>query len=84
MGQPWRSTPSAELMKTKDVRIDTELNEHVWSQGVRNVPFRVRVTLTRKRGEEDEDKKASLYTLVELQRVASYKGLQTEKVAASE
>merc|ERR1711924_388836 len=30
-------------MGTDDVRIDTALNKYVWSKGVRNVPYRVRV-----------------------------------------
>lgn len=54
---------AAALMKTSDVRIDTKLNKQVWSQGVRNVPFRVRVRLARKRN-EDEDAKEKMYTLV--------------------
>merc|ERR1719159_2266981 len=41
-------------MNTKDVRIDTKLNKFVWSCGVRNVPKRVRVRMSRKRN-EDED-----------------------------
>merc|ERR1711997_528868 len=36
-------------MGTNDVRIDTRLNKHIWSQGVRNVPFRIRVRLARLR-----------------------------------
>ncbi len=50
-------------MKTSDVRLDTKLNKQVWSQGVRNVPFRVRVRLARKRN-DDEDAKEKMYTLV--------------------
>ena len=47
-------------MKTKDVRLDTKLNKYLWSKGVRNVPFRVRVRLARKRNEDEEaDEKAS-------------------------
>merc|ERR1712168_1147022 len=41
-------------MGTTDVRIDTRLNKHMWSNEVRNVPYRVRVRLARKRN-EDED-----------------------------
>merc|ERR1712142_306408 len=48
-------------MGTSDVRIDTRLNKHLWSQGVRNVPFRVRVRLARLRN-EDEDSVNKLYT----------------------
>merc|ERR1719164_263151 len=32
-------------MGTKDVRIDTRLNKAIWSQGVRGVPFRMRIHL---------------------------------------
>merc|ERR1711920_845851 len=50
-------------MGTTDVRIDTRLNKRLWSQGVKNVPFRVRVRLARLRN-EDEDSTNKLYTLV--------------------
>jgi large subunit ribosomal protein L31e len=43
-----------KMMGTPDVRIDTRLNKHMWSQGIRHVPHRVRVRLARKRN-EDED-----------------------------
>merc|ERR1712242_101497 len=69
-------------MGTDDVRIDTRLNKHVWSQGVRNVPFRVRVRLARMRN-EDEDSTNKLYTLVSHVNVATFKGLQTENVEAA-
>ena len=69
-----------KAMKTSDVRIDAKLNKHVWSKGVRNVPYRVRVRLSRKRN-EDEEASEKLYTLVQHVEVASVKGLQTEVVA---
>merc|ERR1719330_507141 len=69
-------------MGTEDVRIDTRLNKHLWSQGVRNVPFRCRVRLARMRN-EDEDSTNKLYTLVTHVNVASFKGLQTENVEAT-
>merc|ERR1719360_227767 len=50
-------------MGTNDVRVDTRLNKAIWSRGVRNVPFRVRVRLARMRN-EDEDSVNKLYTLV--------------------
>lgn len=40
----------------RDVRIDTGLNRHVWSRGIKNLPKRVRVSISRKRN-EDEDAK---------------------------
>ncbi len=69
-------------MGTDDVRIETRLNKFVWSQGVRNVPFRVRVRLARRRN-EDEDSTHKLYTLVSIVPVRSFKGLQTENVDES-
>merc|ERR1712113_88469 len=66
-------------MGTNDVRIDTRLNKHIWSQGVRGVPFRIRVRLARMRN-EDEDSANKLYTLVSHVNVATFKGLQTENV----
>ena len=41
-------------MRTKDVRIDTALNKYVWSKGIRNVPYRVRVRLSRRKNEDEE------------------------------
>merc|ERR1712189_16540 len=72
-----------KMMGTPDVRIDTRLNKHVWSKGVRNVPFRIRVRLARKRN-EDEDSPNKLYTLVTFVPVTSFKGLQTQKVESDE
>merc|ERR1719379_1986093 len=66
-------------MFTKDVRIDTKLNKAIWSQGVRNVPKRIRVRFSRKRN-EDEDAKEKMFTLVQHVPVESFKGLQTEIV----
>merc|ERR1719152_1007872 len=64
-------------MGTKDVRIDQKLNKFIWSQGIRNLPRRVRIRLSRKRN-EDEDAKEKMYTLVQHVPVESFKGLQTE------
>ncbi|XP_011499494.1 PREDICTED: 60S ribosomal protein L31 [Ceratosolen solmsi marchali] len=70
-------------MGTPDVRIDTRLNKQLWSKGIRNVPFRVRVRLSRRRN-DDEDSLHKLYTLVTYIPVATFKGLQTENVDASQ
>merc|ERR1711962_447683 len=74
---------AAKQMGTPDVRIDTRLNKHIWSQGVRNVPYRVRVCLARKRN-EDEDSAHKLYTLVTYVPVATFKGTQTVNVDSSQ
>jgi large subunit ribosomal protein L31e len=71
-----------KAMGTPDVRIDAKLNKHVWQNGIKNVPTRVRVRLNRKRN-EDEDAKHPLYTLVQLVEVDSFKGLITENVIDS-
>jgi len=72
-------------MGTKDVRIDTRLNKAIWAQGVRGVPFRMRIRLARLRN-EDEDSVNKLYTLVTHVNVPKngFKGLQTENVETSE
>lgn len=69
-----------KVMQTKDVRIDADLNKFLWSKGVRNVPNRVRVRLSRRRN-KDEDSSEKLYTLVQHVPVESFKGLNTEVVA---
>ena len=66
-------------MGTEDVRIDSNLNKIVWSRGIRNVPYRVRVRLSRRRN-EDEESTHKLYTLVTHVPVTSYKGLETKTV----
>merc|ERR1712227_434769 len=70
-------------MGTPDVRIDTRLNKHIWAHGVKNVPYRVRVRLARKRN-EDEDSIHKLYTLVTYVPVTTFKGTQTVNVDSSE
>ena len=73
-----------QMMGTPDVRIDTRLNKHVWHKGVKNVPFRVRVRLARKRN-EDEDSIHKLYTLVTVvEGVETFKGLVTQNVDVDE
>ena len=72
---------ASQAMGTKDVRLSTELNKAVWSKGIRNVPGRIRVRLSRRRN-DNEDAEEKLYTLVEPIMVDSFKGLQTENVEA--
>jgi len=66
------------MMGTKDNRLEQHLNKHVWSKGVRNVPYRVRLRLERKRN-EDEDAAEKLYTLV-THVPGPVKGLQSKVV----
>ena len=69
--------PPCPLSPPQDVRVDSKVNKYVWSRGVRNVPFRVRVKLTRKRN-EDEESASKMYTLVTLENTTDFKGLGTE------
>ena len=67
---------AAKMMGTKDVRIDTNLNKFIWSQGIRTPPRRVRVRLHRLRNDAEEEGE-TLYTHVEYVFVPSFKGLGT-------
>ncbi|CAK5062505.1 unnamed protein product [Meloidogyne enterolobii] len=68
-----------QQMGTPDVRVDTRLNKFLWSKGIRNVPYRVRVRLSRRRN-DDEDSPHKLYTLVTHVPVTSFKRLTTVNV----
>lgn len=39
---------AAKMMRTKDVRVDVKLNKELWSKGIRNVPNRLRIKISRK------------------------------------
>jgi len=45
-----------KMMGTKDVRIDVRLNKELWSKGVKNVPNKLRIVVSRRRN-DDEDAK---------------------------
>lgn len=51
---------AGKIMRTEDVRVEPELNKFIWSKGIRNVPYRVRVKLSRRRN-EDEDAKEKVF-----------------------
>merc|ERR1712205_238154 len=70
---------ASKMMNTEDVRVDVKLNKFLWSKGIRAVPYRVRVRLSRKRN-DDEEAKEKLYTLVTHVPVEGFKGLQTQNV----
>jgi large subunit ribosomal protein L31e len=71
---------AVKAMGTADVRLDPSLNRAVWNQGIKNVPRRIRVRLSRNRNVE-EDAKEKLYTIVYPIEVPSFKGLTTVTVA---
>ena len=70
------------IMRTGDNRIDTKLNDFIWSHGIRNVATRVRVRLDR-RVQTTEDQKAT-YTVISFVPVQSYKNLHAQIVDAEE
>ncbi|GFE54039.1 60S ribosomal protein L31 [Babesia ovis] len=72
---------ASKAMKTKDVRIDTTLNRFIWSNGIRNLPRRVRVRVSRRRN-DDDDAKEPMFTLVQHVPVEDFTALQTEVVAS--
>lgn len=67
------------LQGTKDVRLDPQLNKKVWESGIKGVPFRLRVRISRKRNDE-ENAKEKLYSYVQAINVKEPKGLQTTVV----
>jgi large subunit ribosomal protein L31e len=79
--QPQISRGFANNMRqgTSDVRLDPQLNKKVWECGIKGVPFRLRVRISRKRNDE-EDAKEKLYSYVQAVNVANPKGLQTAVV----
>ncbi|GAO46781.1 hypothetical protein SAICODRAFT_16904 [Saitoella complicata NRRL Y-17804] len=66
-------------MGTEDVRVDPLLNKEIWKQGVKGVPHRMRLRISRKRNDE-EGAKHNLYSYVQAVNVPTTKGLQTQVV----
>ncbi|KAJ3395395.1 60S ribosomal protein L31 [Lobulomyces angularis] len=66
-------------MKTTDVRLEPELNQALWAKGVKTVPHRIRIRLSRRRNDA-EDAKEKLYTLVSYVPTKNFKGLTTVTV----
>ncbi len=67
------------IQGTKDVRLDPQLNKKVWESGIKGVPYRLRVRISRKRNDE-EGAKEKLYSYVQAVNVPSAKGLATAVV----
>jgi len=67
---------ATKAMGTADVRIAPELNKKVWEQGIKGVPYRIRVRISRRRNDE-EGAKEKLYSFVQAVNVKNPKGLQT-------
>jgi len=71
----------AKMMKTSDVRIDPKLNQFIWNQGIRNLPRKVRVRISRKRNEEEGS--SEWYSLVQHVNVDEFTLRLTEKAKVS-
>ncbi|KAF7547436.1 hypothetical protein G7046_g9009 [Stylonectria norvegica] len=65
-----------DAIGTADVRVDPQLNKKVWEQGVKGVPYRLRVRISRRRNDE-EGAKEKLYSYVQAVNVKNPKGLPT-------
>ncbi|CAL5219141.1 g918 [Coccomyxa viridis] len=50
-------------MSTNDVRVDVKLNKAVWAKGIRKVPTRLRIQISRRRN-DDEDAQEDMYSYV--------------------
>ena len=82
---PQSLAPPLTLPKgTRDVRLDPQLNKKVWESGIKGVPFRLRVRISRKRNDE-EGAKEKLYSYVQAVNVKEKetKGLHTVVVEDS-
>jgi len=70
-------------MGTKDVRLDPNCNRAIWQRGIKDVPRRLRLRLSRRRN-DDESAKNKLYTFVTVldsyNTPASFRGLSTTVV----
>ncbi|RMZ88648.1 hypothetical protein DV736_g4125, partial [Chaetothyriales sp. CBS 134916] len=75
---------AVQAMGTNDVRLDPQLNKRVWESGIKGVPHRLRVRISRKRNDE-EGAKEKLYSYVQAVNVKDReaKGLQTVVVEDS-
>ncbi|KAL3423495.1 ribosomal protein L31e [Phlyctema vagabunda] len=70
---------ATKSMGTTDVRIDPQLNKKVWEAGIKGVPYRLRIRISRKRNDE-EGAAERLYSYVQAVNVKDAKGLQTALV----
>ena len=64
------------------MRLDPQLNKKIWESGIKGVPNKIRVRISRKRNDE-EGAKEKLYSYVQAVNVKSAKGLQTVVVEDS-
>ncbi|KAG5365773.1 60S ribosomal protein [Yarrowia sp. B02] len=72
-----------QQMGTEDVRLDPALNKELWKRGIKGVPHRMRIRISRKRNDE-ENAKEKLFSYVQAVNVPSAKGLETTVVEVDE
>jgi len=70
---------ATKAMGTADVRLDPQLNKKVWEQGIKGVPYRLRIRIARKRNDE-EGANEKLYSYVQAISVKNPKGMVTTVV----
>merc|ERR1712039_210935 len=46
---------ATKVMGTEKVKIDSNLNKHIWHKGVRNIPRRIRVRIARQLDDDVDD-----------------------------
>lgn len=63
---------AAKVMGTQDVRLDVRLNKAVWSKGIKNVPTRVRVVISRRRNEDEDAAVSQQYAWTQHQAWAQH------------
>lgn len=67
-------------MGTEDVRVDPLLNKEIWKSGIKGVPYRLRIRISRKRNDE-EGAKNKLFSYVQaVATTKNAKGLHTTVV----
>jgi large subunit ribosomal protein L31e len=67
-------------MGTEKVLIKPSLNIGLWGKGIRNVPHKLRVRITR-RQDDSEESSEKFISEVDFVPVNTFKGLATEKEA---
>ena len=70
-----------QQMHVKDIRVDAELNHYIWKNGIRDVPNKVRVRISKKKS-QDEDAQEPFFCLVQNVDVEDFSGLRPENAKA--
>eukprot|EP01067_Filipodium_phascolosomae_P000895 Filipodium_phascolosomae@DN1632_c1_g1_i1.p1 len=71
---------ASKHMRTSSVHLDPKVNKFVWSQGIRNVPKRIRVRMSRMNKEDEMFQQEKMYTLVEYVPVETFKSLNSQRI----